>query len=128
MSNYEIKRLIDKAKELKLDGIDKLDKYTLDEIADIYNGIGAGWMPEVVRRGISALHVSLLPVALIHDVEFFEGGDRDDFKKSNDRFYANGLIVARSYGWYNPRRYLVAMSAWRFYRILSRFGCFAFGA
>lgn len=128
MNDYDdIRELVEEATALKLDGVDKLDKYGLSELDTIYNGIGASWMPDWMRAGITALHKSLRPVAFVHDVDYYEGGTWTDFDLANERFYHNGMIVAKTYSWYNPRRYLVMCDTWRFYRILKKFGASAFG-
>jgi hypothetical protein len=54
-------------------------------------------------------------VALIHDLEYHEGGDKAEFRASNHRFYVNGKKAACAmYAWYDPRRMYVIGKAWQF--------------
>jgi hypothetical protein len=129
MSHYTLQQiivLIDLAKEQKLANCKILDKYEYDEVLSIANGIGADWMPESLRSLIDTLNPTLKAVALIHDVEFYEGGTREQFHSSNCRFYDNGIKAAKStYGWYNPLRYHVMWQAWKYWRLLDEFGLWA---
>ena len=65
----EIIRLKNLAFHLDLDGTEILDKYKVDELIHIFNGIGPDAFPVWLRNVISTLHPSLAVVALIHDVE-----------------------------------------------------------
>ncbi len=129
MSHYTLQQiiaLIDLAKEQKLANCKVLDKYEYDEALSIANGIGADWMPESLRTLIDTLNPTLKAVALIHDVEFYEGGTREQFYASNRRFYDNGIKAAKyTYGWYNPLRYHVMWQAWKYWKLLDEFGLWA---
>ncbi|MEG2076732.1 MAG: hypothetical protein RRY34_09540 [Victivallaceae bacterium] len=120
----EIIRLKNLAFHLNLDGIEILDKYKVDELSNIYNGIGPDAFPEWLRKGISFLHPSLAVLALIHDVEWFEGDySKASFTASNERFKSNGYKVAKAkYAWYNPVRYVVMNQARRFGNLCQLFG------
>ena len=103
-----VKELIQKARKLRLENVEILDRYSVEEIAGIYNGIGPDRFPEVLREFLNTLHPTLQVVALIHDIEYHEGGTRKQFTESNDRFCRNGKTAAfAEYSWYDPRRYLV---------------------
>ena len=118
-----VKELIRKARELNLENVGILDRYSVEEIAGIYNGIGPDRFPEVLREFLNTLHPTLQVVALIHDLEYYEGGTRKQFTESNDRFYRNGKTAAfAEYGWYDPRRYLVWNKARQFRNLCELFG------
>lgn len=124
----EIKRLRAVCEEHELEGREILAKYTDAELAAIFNGIGPEAFPAWLRAALDALHPSLAPVALIHDVEWHESdGRRETFTESNGRFRKNGCKVASaSFGWWRPRRYKVMWDAVKFARICQRFGWSAF--
>ena len=99
----EVESLITEAKSLNLENIGILDRYSLSQIAEIYNGIGPDRFPEWLREMLDELHPSLCVVALIHDLEYYEGGAKEEFTESNERFYRNGKTVAfAKYAWYDP--------------------------
>jgi len=126
----EIRRLRKACEDMELENREILDKYTDEELADMFNGIGPQGFPGWLRKALDALHPSLKPVALIHDVEWSESdGRRETFAASNDRFARNGRTVAcASFGWWRPRRYKVMWDAVKFGRICQRFGFGAFYA
>jgi hypothetical protein len=92
------------------------------------NGIGPDWFPEWLRRAIGALHPSLVPVAVNHDLNWaFADGSADAFHATNNAFRANGFKMARSrYGAFDPRRYWVMHKAAKFHRLLDEFGGLAY--
>jgi hypothetical protein len=115
--------LISTAKEMKLENVEILDRYSFRQISEIYNGIGPDRFPEWLREMLDDLHPSLCVVALIHDLEYYEGGSKEMFTESNERFYRNGKTVAfAKYAWYDPRRYLVWNKARQFRNICNSFG------
>lgn len=120
----EIKRLKQIAEELQLENRRIIGKYTVMQLASIYNGIGPDAFPDWLRNAISTLHPSLAAAAFIHDVEWHESDhSRESFKESNDRFKRNGYAIAKAnYGWYNPLRYVVMHHARRFGNICQLFG------
>ncbi len=124
----EIKRLKGLCEEYGLEGREMLAGHTDEELAGIFNGIGPEAFPQWLRAALDALHPSLRPVALIHDVEWSESdGKRETFAASNDRFARNGCTVAcASFGWWRPRRYKVMWDAAKFARICQTFGFGAF--
>lgn len=118
-----VEELIKKARELKLENVEILDKYSFLDVFKIYNGIGPDRFPEVLREFLNTLHPTLQVVALIHDLEYHEGGTRKQFTESNDRFYRNGKTAAfAEYRWYDPRRYLVWNKARQFSNLCELFG------
>ena len=120
----EVKRLKELCEEYGLEGREILSKYTDEELAAIFNGIGPDAFPQWLRSALDALHPSLAPVAFIHDVEWHESdGTEASFAESNARFRRNGCKVASAaFGWWRPRRYLVMWDAVKFARICQRFG------
>ena len=112
----EILELYYLAQKYKLEGREILDKYSFEDLAKVFNGIGPDSFPSWLRCVITKLHPSLAPVALIHDCEWHES-DRtyDSFTESNERFKRNGAIIAKGmYSFFNPRRYIVKNQAYRF--------------
>jgi len=123
MTLTELELLINSARELELENVEILDRYTVEQIAKIYNGIGSDRFPSWLRSTLDELHPSLRVVALIHDMEYYEGGTKEDFTDSNSRFYRNGKTAAfAAYGWYDPRRYYVWNKARQFAKICDTFG------
>lgn len=112
---------------LRLEKYDIIFKYSVSELSDICNGIGAEFFPEPLRDLISALHPTLQPVAFIHDIEWYESDkSKESFTESNERFKRNGYKVAKAkYAWYSPLRYVVMNQARRFGKICQLFGWFA---
>ena len=126
----EIRRLRRACEDMELENSEMLDKYTDEQLSDMFNGIGPQGFPGWLRKALDALHPSLKPVAMIHDVEWSESdGRRETFDESNERFRRNGIAVAcASFGWWRPRRYKVIWDAVKFARICQTFGFGAFYA
>lgn len=114
---------------LNLENAGILIKYSDEELQTIFNGIGPETFPKFARKLVDAINPLLLPVALIHDVEWYESvGTYKNFKESNSRMRTNGEICAKSaHAWYNPLRYLTIYKAhklatlcdlggWEFYK------------
>ena len=120
----EMQRLKEQAEALKLDNHEIINRYTIEELSAIYNGIGPETFPGWLRKFISALHPSLAVVALIHDLEWYESDfSFASFSASNQRFKRNGYKAASGlFPWYNPRRYLVMYEARRFGNLCHAFG------
>lgn len=111
-----------------------LNKYSDDQLTKIFNGIGSDGFPEWLRIMISKLHPSLMAVALIHDVEWYERElktknnvyiyptvDKKEFKDSNKRFNINATLMAKyNYGFIDPRRYIVEAIGWNFARLCNK--------
>ena len=109
----EIKRLKGLCEEYNLEGREILDKYTDEELAALFNGIGPEAFPSWLRTALDAWSES--------------DGKEETFAASNARFRRNGCKVASaSFGWWRPRRYLVMWDSVKFARICQRFGWGAF--
>ena len=78
-----------------------------------YNGIGAEWMPEHIRKFISDIFFTLQAAALIHDFEYTHGKKSYwNFTVANVRFAYNaarshrliigiaGALLCQVFGWY----------------------------
>ena len=126
----EIRRLRRACEDMELENRELLAKYTDEQLSDMFNGIGPQGFPGWLRKALDALHPSLKPVAMIHDVEWSESdGRRETFDESNERFRRNGCKVAgESFGWWRPRRYKVMWDAVKFARLCQTFGFGAFYA
>ena len=123
MSNDTLKELIFKARNLQLEHVEILDKYSITQVSEIYNGIGPDRFPAIIRKALNKLHPTLQVVALIHDLEYHEGGTREQFTAANDRFRRNCYTLVKDrYGWYDIRRYLWMNKARRWSNYCELFG------
>lgn len=115
--------LIQKARDLKLENVEILDRYSEEEISRIYNGIGPDRFPDWLRKIVTESAELFEAAALIHDVEYDEGGTREQFTAANDRFRRNCYTLVKDrYGWYDPRRYLWMNKARRWSNYCELFG------
>ena len=120
----EIKRLRAACEDCGLEGREILAKYTDEELAALFNGIGPEAFPPWLRAVLDFIHPSLEPVAFLHDAEWeLSDGTKESFTASNERFKRNGYKVAKAdFGWWRPRRYVVMNHARRFGNICQAFG------
>ena len=119
----EMAELCFEVEQFKLSGRSRLDRYTYAELCRLCNGIGAEWMPKIMRNLLTALSPFAEPAAVIHDVEYFEGGGASEREAADRRFRENIVRTAkRSYDWYHPLRYLAMVRAECFYLLLRTFG------
>ena len=117
------------AKAAKLEGAEILDKYTIADLAEIYNGIGPEFLPDETRNKVTAYLSIFEAAALIHDVRYHEGdGTRKAFNYANSEFRVNCRKLAEfHYAWYNWRRYRAYAVATMLYEaVSSEFGWIAF--
>lgn len=123
----EIARLRAQCLELRLEGSDLLELYTNEQLQEICNGIGPEFFPSRLRAAVSALHPTLEPAAFLHDIKYERSdGSWSGFTSANSEFLRNGIRLAdASFGWYNPRRYLVRADARRFHGLLTAGGWIA---
>jgi len=86
----EIKRLREKCAEYELAGREILDRFTLEELAEEYNGAGPdSWIPEA-RNILTKAMALFKPVVLIHDIQFAQSdGTEEGFTKTVDDWCAN---------------------------------------
>lgn len=119
----ELHDLIQKARKLRLENVEILDRYSEAEIAEIYNGIGPDRFPDWLRKIVTESAELFEAAALIHDVEYDEGGTREQFTAANDRFRRNCYTLVKDrYGWYDIRRYLWMNKARRWSNYCELFG------
>ena len=109
---------------LELENRQILCKYTDEELAESFNGIGPESFPDWIVSAMDSISPELLPVCLIHDIEWLESdGTRESFHASNGRLRRNGKIVAKSlYGFWNPKRYVVMWKSRAFAKACEKFG------
>lgn len=118
-----VKELIQKARKLHLENVEILDRYSEEEISRIYNGIGPDRFPDWLRKIVTESAELFEAAALIHDVEYDEGGTREQFTAANDRFRRNCYTLVKDrYGWYDIRRYLWMNKARRWSNYCELFG------
>ena len=106
---------------VELDGVDFIARFTEEELAESYNGIGPEFLPPTMREKVTE-HLSLFaPAALIHDLRNeYSDGTRCSFNYANYEFLANcRKLAAQKYAWYNPRRYIAYSVA----KLLYKFVC-----
>ena len=118
-----IAELITIARQCNLAGLELIEGLTEQDLAEIYNGIGPDRFPDWLRAIVTEANGLFEPAALIHDVRYHIGGDREDFTKANDEFLENCYtLVMAAYGWYDPRRYKWLFRAWRYAGYCQEFG------
>lgn len=119
----KIASLRSKCEEYALAGRGVLDRFTPEELAEIYNGIGPDRFPDWLRLIVTEANGLFEPAALIHDVRYHLGGDYESFTLANDEFRANcDTLVKAAYAWYDPRRYKWLFRAWRYAGYCQEFG------
>ena len=80
-------------------------------------------MSKIMRNLLTALSPFAEPAAVIHDVEYFEGGAERERGMADLQFRDNIVITAKKcYRWYHPLRYLAMVRAECFYLLLRLFG------
>lgn len=110
-----IDALIQECRLLQMDDAQIIDNYTMEEIAQIYNGIGPEKFPDGLRRAITFLHPSFAAASLLHDLEYHRGGSPAQFRRSNWRLARNAAkSVKKRYNAWHILRYLLLFKALRF--------------
>ena len=79
-------------------------RYNSDRLLNLYNGVGADWMPKFARRFLSWAFPFLEAPALLHDYEFTHGK-----KKSYWRFSVANVRLA--YNCARNRQLLIGIAA-----------------
>ena len=106
-----------------MENVEILDRYSEEEISRIYNGIGPDRFPDWLRKIVTESAELFEAAALIHDVEYDEGGTREQFTAANDRFRRNCYTLVKDrYGWYDIRSYLWMNKARRWSNYCELFG------
>ena len=93
-----------RALELKLQHAERLDRYTDQELARVYNGVGPDRWSDKVRKLLSKVLLPALPAVLVHDVDYDIGGDYHDFLVANRTLADNVNRIAGTYPWYSRTR------------------------
>lgn len=121
--NRPMTELITIARQNQLAGVEILDGFSYLELARIYNGIGPDRFPDWLRAIVTEANGLFEPAAMIHDVEYYIGGTKENFTAANDRFRENCYtLVKAAYSWYDPRRYKWLFRAWRYAGYCQEFG------
>lgn len=98
-----------------------------DAVVRECNGVGASWMPEVMRDLCTMLNSVMELPAAIHDMRYARGTTRQDKKDADNEFLTNCFKVIREvFAWWNPWRYIMMRRAVRFTTYLELFGDAAF--
>lgn len=119
----KIEELIRKIKTMELEGAEILDRFTAEAIGKIYNGIGPDRFPDWLRKIITESAGIFEPAAVIHDVEYENGGTWQDFTDANERFRRNCYrLVKAEYPWWSPLRYAWLNRARRWANYCQMFG------
>ena len=95
----EIIVLRQQCEDYRLTGREILDRFTLEELAEEYNGAGPdSWLPEA-REILTRAMTLFKPAVLIHDIQFAQSDGTDEgFARTVDDWCANtGKIMAAEY-------------------------------
>ena len=114
-------RLLHKAVEVKLDGVEWATGLGFNTIVREYNGIGPEWAGAAIRAKVTE-HLALFePAALIHDLRNYKSdGSRYGFNYANFEFLANCRALANAaYPWYSWRRYRARAVAYALFDFVS---------
>ena len=91
------------------------------------NGIGASWMPDIMRKACTDLNPVMEVPAAIHDRRYSIGTTRADRQNADNEFLSNcNIVIDHDYAWWHPMRYVFRKRAKRFYGYLRAFGGIAF--
>ncbi len=120
----EIKAKQAEAEKYRLSGAELLNDMEL--VQKHCNGIGAEWMPEILRQAVSALNPSLRIAADIHDIRYGIGGTEADRAAADAEFESNGLRLTVRFRWYDPRRCLMRYRVRRYAILLRTYGALAY--
>lgn len=117
----EIEALIARAQEAELEGLGWLARFSLDEIAREYNGIGPEWAGEKCRDWSTRKFRIFEPAAVLHDMRnAVSDGTDDGFIYANREFLNNCLKLANhNYPWYSWRRYRARATAFALYEFVN---------
>ncbi len=105
-SLQEVKNICDLAEKYQLDGRDVLKDYSIEEIAEIYNGAGPDSWPELGREVLTNFMSLFKPVILIHDMDFDRSdGTEATFQAVTARWKTNcKLIMNAEYPFWTTRQ------------------------
>lgn len=90
----EVKEIADLVEKYQLDGREILEKYLLEEVAEIYNGAGPDSWIELGRELLTVFMSLFKPVIMIHDLDFNESdGAEETFQEVTARWKANSKRI-----------------------------------
>lgn len=119
----EVRALKQKCFDWQFEGTDIFKHYSDEQLVKVFNGIGPDRFPAELRDALDELNPTLMPVALIHDMQYDFGGTEKDFYEDNAMFKRNGSRGACAvYPWYDPRRWWVRNQARVFSKICDKYG------
>ena len=124
LDKAHIEELLDKAVLVDLDGVEFVVDFTVDELANAYNGIGPEWFPSELREKSTGLFSLFEPAALIHDMRnHMSDGTLAKFHEANREFLANCLKLANNkYGVFSWRRYRARAVAYALFDFVESYG------
>ena len=120
--------MIAEINELDLEQSSGFEWAILEDIAKVYNGAGAEWMPDWQRDVLTDLLDPFEPAFLIHDWDYsYSDGTKKSFKLANRRMYRNMKKIVNAI--YNPRTlvYFLPYLYWRFKAFAAYRACVRFG-
>lgn len=120
-SKEEIKALCEEANEKRLYGISFLNNFSLAQIQDEFNGVGAEFLGDEIRGWLSDVLKVFLAAAMIHDLRnAMSDGSRVKFWSANDEFRRNCNKLAKAkYGIFTRKRYRALLVAQVLYFFVS---------
>lgn len=106
-----------------LEHCDVLYKVTDEELREQFNGVGPDRWPKEIRNILSGILWDVLEAVEIHDVDYYIGGDRDEFHEANLVLGKNVRKLARrKYRWWKPRRWFLVELSYRMTELTERYG------
>lgn len=107
MDRKTVEAVVEKARSLKVMGLDFLNKCDIEKICREYNGIGPQFLSEKLRNKVTEMLAIFEPSALVHDLRFGSSdGTRESFDYANCEFFVNCHKCAKAaYKWWNWKRY-----------------------
>ena len=108
MNNRElIEYFISEINRLNLNDNNVLSKFSIDEMADDWNGVGGEKESKIIIKIFSWLGRNYFPAFFIHDLEFTIGGTEEQFHQTNQRLCDNlKIMVADLYSKWDIRYYI----------------------
>lgn len=120
--------MIAEVEELNLRRSTGFDRAHFADLADVYNGAGAEWMPNWGRSVLTELLELFEPAFLIHDWDYdHSDGTKKSFKLANKRMHKNMKKIIKHT--YNPYTllYFLPYVYWRFKAFAAYRACVRFG-
>lgn len=100
-----------------------LYKYPDEVLLEQYNGVGPDRWPPEMRDILSWLLEDVLEAVEIHDMDYFQGGDREKFHEANAILGVNVRTLARKkYHWWHPRRWFLKEISYKLTEWTDKYG------